>query len=235
MNTKTDTRTAAELVEAVRAGDTTVGPDDITAARAREEYENLQAEAASRAELAAIQAQHQQKLAELRDDVAAVADPAAIVDATHKAAEALDALATAIVERNNTIDALVRRARTLNVPEASGEGVARHPSGLGWRAGAGRDSVLIDGDRAIHTKTVLDLFDRLVGDVATRHRLHQRTARKGLAPAVAEQLAGLDHVRTAPAQVEVSLLRRWGKSQPGTTVTTDVDTAAWLRRTGVAT
>lgn len=233
----TTQRTAAELRELVRDGADDITADDIAAAVQREEHEALVAEARSRAEIRDIEQARAAALTELRTDITAVRDDdrAHLTELANAAAGALSALVIAIAARNDTIIDLVRRARALDIAGLDGTATPVDPSGIGWAAGPGRSSVIAIDDRTISGAEALDVLERLVREVAAQHRLRNRTWRSAeVAPPVSDQLARLDVTVQPPEQTTVHLVRRWGQHPAGSTVSADLATAAWLRRTGLA-
>lgn len=227
--TATTRHTAAELEEAVRNGDTSIGPDDIAAARARDDHEQLLVEAASREEVRKAEAERAEAIQKLRDDIATFStDTDNLVGLATTATDALDELVTALQARNKNLTALAGRARTLGIPQMTGTNEVDDESGIGWRAHtADTPDLAVDG-RVLHPRHALDLLTRIADDITRRHQLRERSWAASLAPTVREQIESMERTITPPTRVPVRLTRRWGRNKAGATVHTTRENARWL-------
>jgi hypothetical protein len=226
--------TVAELEAQILAGDLTVTAEQLEQARIHERHAELVAQACSRAEIEAIEAQRQEEIEQLRADIAGVKDEAPqLQELADTAARVLDSLVTALADRNHVVADLARRARALGIAQTNSSHTVTDPSGIGWAAGHGRNSTVILDGRVITGRHPLDVLDKIFRTIVAARKLHERTWRAESTPAVREQLAMMDHEITAPTTVALRVHKRWGQYQPGQLVQVDPATAKWAAERGI--
>lgn len=200
--TKTeDTRTHAELEEAVREGDTAITAEQLAVARERDRLAELEAEAAVRAEQQAEATAHQTAVDRLRADIDGMPGNASqLQELADKATEALSALIAALQERELAVRALAMRAAQLGITEMRYDGQVRSSSGLGWRRSGG-STILIKDGRRLTVQTPHRLLTRVVHDARTARGLSERepgAVSNFMPPPVSELIDALDQAPVPP-------------------------------------
>lgn len=228
-------RTVTELEEAIRAGDTSITADDLTAAAAQERHEQLLTEARSRAEIAAAEQARDAAIQQLRADIADVDNDTEqqLVYAT-AATAALHDLVTAIEAHAAALYELGTRARNLGIREVDGQ-LNTDDTGIGWKTDATTRRIgrLRVDDRMLGSVDPRHVLNRLMAEFINNHRLRDtdHVPHRPLAELIADQ----DTTVTPPPTVQVRLLKRHGHRQPGTLAEYDQPTAQWLVAKGMAT
>ena len=92
-----ETMTVAEVEERLRAGDPTLGPDDLARAEAAERFARLKAEAQQRADAERVEAERLARVAEVKAGLPDRLDPAKLERARQKLAAAIEAWVAACV------------------------------------------------------------------------------------------------------------------------------------------
>lgn len=210
----TDTRTADELAEAIRDGDTTITSAQVAEARHREEYDQLTAEARVRAEQHTAETAREQAIQALRADLDATPNSVNhLTELADRATAALSELVTALQNREHSIRAARTRARELGIAEMDTDHQPRDPSGIGWR----RDrTMLVLDDRTITTVEPGRMLGSITADVRKAHRLPDRPAgavrKSSDHTPVRALLDGLDNVPPPPEPADVLVTYRQGRN-----------------------
>jgi hypothetical protein len=208
--TTPDTRTHAELREAVLAGEA-ITPQQLSDARERDDLAELQRQANELAVERDAEAERDRQLAELRADIEALpAGREKLADLAERAHDALVAIAHEVAQRDSALRELARRAEALGIVELQPGRSHRDPSGIGWRRSQTGDapSLRLD-DRSIGAADPHSLLARIALDA--RRSAGLRETKPGVvnptSPAsLVDQIARID---TTPRQPEPLVPIRW--------------------------
>jgi hypothetical protein len=237
--TATDTRSVAELEQAVLAGDDTITAEMLNAARVKEQHAALRHEARLRQEYAAAAALRDGEIEKLRVDVLALADEAdETVQAGVAAVAALEKVLSGAKARGRRLDELAARARALGITSMGLDDGLRDASHIGWRkdysmVGAARLRI---GDVLLGAAEPTKLVSRVVRDalVAAGERPDGFTlAHAG--PSLEEQASAQVRTITPPKLRRLRVAKRWGQHQVGDLVEVDGETAKWALQREFAT
>jgi hypothetical protein len=238
-STTTDTRSVAELEQAVVAGDLSITAEQLAAARDAEHHAALQREAQVRREHAAAAAARDGEIEKLRGEYRRVADEKdEITEAGVAAVAAVERVFMLAQNRGRRLDELAARARSLGIVEMGLDDVVRDVSGLGWRKSvhmAGPAHLRVD-DKLLAAPSPVKLVARTVHDAFVR--VGQRIdnfSLKNSGASIEELAAAQVREITPPKLRRLRVAKRWGQNQVGDIVEVDGETAKWALQREFAT
>jgi hypothetical protein len=234
----TDTRTRAELEEAVRAGDTTITAEQLAAAADRERHAELLAEAEQLRTRAAAEAARHRDVEALRSALEALDDGREDMRRLAvTAAGALQELFAVAKARGDALDGLARRARELGIEPMQIDDEIRDASGVGWRKDwttVGPARIRLD-DTMLTAVAPTKLLARVVVDALVKVGARPDAlpvANPG--PPVEMQINDQVRVVAPERKIRVRVTRRWGRHQAGAVIDVDATNAGWAISKGYA-
>ena len=171
-----DMRTAAELEDAVRDGDTTVTAEDLRAARDRDHLAGLHATADERRAAADAAAAREKAIDKLADDITALSSQP-FDELDQRVRDAVAAYAAQVDDHNARVGALIVRAQALGLDEEALSAGAR----AGWVWGATTSRVQAGSVR--HGNRAAERVLEVAKSALSGHRAAAARAAKDARPA----------------------------------------------------
>lgn len=181
--------TAVEVRDRLLDGDPSVTLADLEAAERADRDAALSAEAAERKAGRDAEAERLAQLVALHDEIVShPSDVARLTGLAEDARAALDALVSAMTERDRFVAAAARRMAALGAPATTDHVAA---GAVGFRSGS--SPMVAAGARRMASAPIADVVARMVVDLHRDHDLPRSHVRyPSDCPPVAAQLAGLE-------------------------------------------